>query len=273
MEHNITVLDRVFLNTWINSAEDIQVTANPAFLNNGLIENTCADLIIHECIEPVLQQTPDEVLTKTDIKQAKNDLTKTTMALMIPILALSITNHAQAEAVPKKSKTEKKAESSSGIKKQKSNEPDAPKELAVMTVTTADNRLDLLADTQSDPTYKSEFVKIEPVTLHTISQQDLDNVKFTDAYQVLNRVPGVSMTRNLRFQNGGRSYTANLMDGISVRAPLRGQVSDIENFDTDEIQRIEVTKGPASALFPSNAFGGVINVITKEPPEKPVRRV
>ncbi|MFU8787724.1 MAG: TonB-dependent receptor [Methylobacter sp.] len=230
-------------------------------MNNRLIEDTGADLIIHEFIEPVLQQTSDGVLTKA------------AMALMIPILSLSITNHAQAEAVSKKSKIEKKAESSSGAKKQKSNNPDAPKELAVMTVTTAVNRLNPLADTQSDPTYKSEFDKIEPVTLHTISQQDLDNVKFTDAYQVLNRVPGVSMSRNLRFPNGGRSYTANLMDGISVRDPLRGQVSDIENFDTDEIQRIEVTKGPASALFPSNAFGGVINVITKEPPEKPVRRV
>lgn len=112
---NIAVLGRTFLDKPIASAEAIQVTVNPAFLNNGLMENTGADLIIHECIEPVLQ-VPDEVLTKADIKQAKNDLTKATMALMVPILALSITNHAQAEAVSKKSKTEKKAESSSGTK-------------------------------------------------------------------------------------------------------------------------------------------------------------
>ncbi|MGZ5575713.1 MAG: hypothetical protein ACXWF8_18710 [Methylobacter sp.] len=173
---NIAVLGRTFLDMPIASAEDIQVIANPAFLNNGLIENTGADLIIHEFTEPALQQAPDKVLTKTDIKQAKNDLTKATMALMIPILALSITNYAQAEAVSKKPKTEKKSESSSGTKKQQSNERDAPKELAVMTVTTAANRLNPLADTQSDPTYKSEFAKIEPVTLHTISQQDLDNI-------------------------------------------------------------------------------------------------
>jgi len=54
MEHNITVLDRVFLNTWINSAEDIQVTANPALRNYGLMGNTGADRIIQECIEPAL---------------------------------------------------------------------------------------------------------------------------------------------------------------------------------------------------------------------------
>ncbi|MGZ4980730.1 MAG: hypothetical protein ACXWE4_05475, partial [Methylobacter sp.] len=77
---NIAVLGRTFLDKSIVSAEDIQVTANSAFLNNGLIENTGADLIIHEFTEPALQQAPDEVLTKTDIKQAKNDLTKATMA-------------------------------------------------------------------------------------------------------------------------------------------------------------------------------------------------
>lgn len=123
------------------------------------------------------------------------------------------------------------------------------------------------------PSFKTEFTMKEPQTVHTISQQDLDIVKFSDPYQVLNRVPGMTPLRNLRFPNGGRAYTVNLIDGISVRDPLRGQVSDIANFDTDEIQRIEITKGPASAIFPSNAFGGVINVITKDPPDEPVRRV
>ncbi|MCK5830229.1 MAG: TonB-dependent receptor [Methylococcales bacterium] len=138
---------------------------------------------------------------------------------------------------------------------------------------TVARRLNPLLGTQVDPTYKSEFDKIEPVTVHTISRQDLDSVKFTDSYEVLNRVPGISSSRNIRWPNGGKGYTVNLMDGISVRDPLRGQVSDIESFDTDEIQRIEIIKGPASALYPSNAFGGVINVITKDAPEIPINRV
>lgn len=123
------------------------------------------------------------------------------------------------------------------------------------------------------PSFKTEFTMKEPQTVHTISELDLDTVKFSDPYQVLGRVPGITSLRNFRFPVGGRSYTVNLMDGISVRDPLRGQVSDIANFDTDEIQRIEITKGPASAIFASNAFGGVINVITKEPPDEPVRRI
>jgi len=40
--------------------------------------------------------------------------------------------------------------------------------------------LNPLAGTQAAPTYKSEFTKIEPVTLHTVSQQELDR---SGAYQ------------------------------------------------------------------------------------------
>jgi len=101
---NIAVLGRTFLDKPIASAEAIQVTVNPAFLNNGLMENTGADLIIHECIEPVLQ-VPDEALTKADIKQAKNDLTKATMALMVPILALSITIMPKPKPYPRNPKS------------------------------------------------------------------------------------------------------------------------------------------------------------------------
>lgn len=193
-------------------------------------------------------------------------LGKAAATLALSMLALAAP--AQAEETAKKVKTVKKVEA------QKTKQANTTKELDVMTVTTAAaNRLNPLAGTQADPTYKSEFTKIEPITLHTVSQQDLDNVKFTDAYQVLNRVPGTSLSRNFRFPNGGRSYTVNLIDGVSVRDPLRGQVSDIENIDTDEIQRIEVIKGPASALYGSNAFGGVTNIITKDPPDKPTHRL
>lgn len=195
-------------------------------------------------------------------ENARHNFTKVgIIALAIPTIVISMTTPVAAETT-KETKTIK----------QENN----VKELDTMIVTAkkgTDNRLNRLAGTQTDPTYKSDFKTLDPVTINTISQQDLDTVKFTDPYQVLARVPGVSLSRNLRFPNGGRSYTVNLMDGISVRDPLRGKVTDIINFDQDEIQRIEVTKGPASALFPSNAFGGVINVITKDPPEKAVRRV
>ncbi|MGR8932560.1 MAG: TonB-dependent receptor [Gammaproteobacteria bacterium] len=199
--------------------------------------------------------------------------------LAVSTLALPLVAKAEPlQAVDQPQKI-KKSHTSSGSEHQKkktlrSNAPRPVEELETLTVTDDRyNRLNTQAGTQADPTYKSEFLTLDPVTINTISQEDLETVKFTDPYEVLNRVPGVTAMRNLRYPIGGKGYTVNLMDGISVRDPLRGQVSDIENFDTDEIQRIEVTKGPASAIFPSNAFGGVINVITRDPPLTPQHRL
>jgi len=43
-------------------------------------------------------------------------------------------------------------------------------------------------------------------------------------------------------------------------------VNQLDNTNTGDIKRIDVIKGPSSALYGSNAFGGVVNVITKTPP-------
>lgn len=200
------------------------------------------------------------------------------MALTLFASALVWSMPAQAEEIEQTSaETTKNIEKNKSAVNSKTNKkPGAATPEVLETVTVSDaryNRLNPQAGTQADPTYKSEFITPDPVTINTISQEDLETVKFTDAYEVLNRVPGVSMSRNLRFANGGKGYTVNLMDGISVRDPLRGQVSEIENYDTDEIQRIEIIKGPAKALYPSNAFGGVINVITRDPPLTPQNRL
>lgn len=117
MRRDITDLSRTFLELPIAPAEDIQVTAKSAFLNNRLMEKTGVDMIIQESIESVLKITHD-VLTRTGIKQVKNNLTKAAMALVIPLLALPIATPVQAETVSKKSKIEKQPESNSGTKKQ-----------------------------------------------------------------------------------------------------------------------------------------------------------
>lgn len=161
-----------------------------------------------------------------------------------------------------------------GIKQQQTSafRPET-EELEKLTITDDRySRLNPQAGTQADPQYKAEFLTLDPVTINTISQEDLETVKFTDPYEVLNRVPGVTTLRNLRFPIGGKGYTVSLMDGVSVHDPYSGSVSDIEGFDTDEIQRVEVIKGPASPLYHSNAFGGVINVITRDAPLTPLQR-
>ena len=110
-------------------------------------------------------------------------------------------------------------------------------------------------------------------SISIIDREEIDKVKFTDASELMDRVPGVSMTRNLRIPIGGKNYTVNLVDGMAIQAAGSGTIGFAEQTNTFDIEKIEIVRGPASALYGSNALGGVINVITREAPKVPEYRV
>ncbi len=116
-------------------------------------------------------------------------------------------------------------------------------------------------------------LKRSPIMSKVVDQAEINKVKFTNTAELLNRIPGVSKSRNLRVPNGGKGYTIPLIDGFSVRDPYRGSVGQIGDTNPSDIERIDVIYGPGSALYGSNAFGGVINVITKEPPKEQENRM
>ncbi len=108
-----------------------------------------------------------------------------------------------------------------------------------------------------------------------IDAEELDRIKFTDAREeLMKRIPGYSMSRNLRIPMGGKNYTINLIDGLSTGSTFgSGTIGFADSTNTFDIERVEVIRGPASALYGSNALGGVINIITREPPLEPEYRV
>ncbi len=120
----------------------------------------------------------------------------------------------------------------------------------------------------------AEEIKETPVTISIIDSEEIETVKFVDSVtELLNRIPGNSLTRNLRIPMGGKNYTVNLVDGMAVRSFGRGTFGFIDEVNTFDIERVEVIKGPASSLYGSNALGGVINVITRDPPAEPEFRL
>jgi len=73
--------------------------------------------------------------------------------------------------------------------------------------------------------------------------------------------PGASSSISLRGANSNQVLV--LMDGRILNNFIDGEV-DLNSIPLDNIERIEVLKGPCSALYGTNAIGGVVNIITRE---------
>ncbi len=102
--------------------------------------------------------------------------------------------------------------------------------------------------------------------------QQRNNLTIEDA---LRYVPGVNITGgqvNIRgssgYSRGAGSRVLMLLDGVPFITGDTGELN-FESIPVGQIDRIEVLKGASSALYGSNALGGVINIITKPIPETP----
>ncbi|MDD4915007.1 MAG: TonB-dependent receptor [Methylococcales bacterium] len=111
------------------------------------------------------------------------------------------------------------------------------------------------------------------ITAADIAARQLNNVA-----DVLRTVPGVDVLRSggpgqvtSVFMRGANSnHTLVLIDGVEMNDPSSPNAAfDFANLQTDNIERIEVLRGAASAVYGSDAIGGVINVITKKGRGKP----
>jgi len=90
--------------------------------------------------------------------------------------------------------------------------------------------------------------------------------RVTDA---LREVPGASIVQTgsfggitSLFLRGGESrYTKVLIDGVPVNAP--GGSFDFSHLTTDNIDRIEIVRGPASVLYGADAVTGIVQIFTR----------
>jgi outer membrane receptor protein involved in Fe transport len=107
-------------------------------------------------------------------------------------------------------------------------------------------------------------IKSLPVASTVVNQEEIKRLKFVDPDELLDRIPGETQVRNLRIPSGSKSYTIPLVDGAALTSPLRGSTQAFgDSVNAQDIERIEIFKGPVSALYPNNAFGGVINIVSK----------
>lgn len=116
-----------------------------------------------------------------------------------------------------------------------------------------------------------------PSDVYVITDEDIKSSGATDIPTLLRQVPGmeVMQTNAVDFNvsvRGNNQLAANkllvLVDGRSIYVDQAGIVFWKQlPVALTEIKRIEVLKGPASAVYGFNAFDGVVNIITKSPGE------
>jgi len=118
-----------------------------------------------------------------------------------------------------------------------------------------------------------------PVSVVTLSSADLRarNVQRLD--EALKSVSGVHVQGNQVTIRGSSGFAYNtgsrvltMVDGMPLLSPDTDGIP-LEALPASEIDRIEVLKGPGSALYGGGALGGVINVVTRPIPDIPETRV
>ena len=113
-------------------------------------------------------------------------------------------------------------------------------------------------------------LKDVPVVTTVISSKEIERTGALTIADVLQtEIPGVEFSRQMdgqvvmNMQGMGGSDVLFLIDGERMAGESLNNI-DYERLNIDNIERVEIVRGAGSALYGSNAIGGVVNIITKE---------
>lgn len=114
-----------------------------------------------------------------------------------------------------------------------------------------------------------ELAKHSAARVDVITRREIEEGGFRNAGEALEEMHGVHINRTFRgmevwMRGMDPEYNLVLMDGAIVPGRVGGAI-DLSRFAAEELERIEIVRGPSSALYGSEAIGGVINLITREP--------
>jgi outer membrane receptor for ferrienterochelin and colicin len=137
-------------------------------------------------------------------------------------------------------------------------------------------RTGLLGVTVTTATKSAQTTRRAPAVITVIRREDIHARGYRSVAEVLRTVPGFYDVYDLATHNigvrgvsGGARASGNviklMIDGQPVPyRPTTGNFYGEELVPIDAIQRIEIIRGPASALYGADAFLGVVNVITRQ---------
>lgn len=118
--------------------------------------------------------------------------------------------------------------------------------------------------------YADATRKVDVVTSGEIASsgdKDLSDA-LTDITSVnISNYGGLGASRTIRMRGSTAAQILVSVDGRPVNNPRDGEV-DLSTLSLDNIEHIEVVHGPGSSLYGASAMGGIVNIITKNPPKE-----
>lgn len=125
-------------------------------------------------------------------------------------------------------------------------------------------------------TRSEKDVSSAPGNVNVVTKKDIEQRSINSIDEALNTTTGVVVDRNgVRDTMSsmtlggipGQSRTMVLIDGITVNSPYSGGI-DLTGVAVNDVEKIEVVKGPFSSLYGGSAMGGVVNIVTKMPEKR-----
>ncbi len=115
-------------------------------------------------------------------------------------------------------------------------------------------------------------------SITVITSKQIEEMQKSTLLDLLRDLPSLDVvqtgghggTTSVFIRGAKPGHTLILIDGIEMNDPISPDRSyNLANLTTDNIERIEIIRGPQSTLYGSDAIGGVINIITKKGRGKP----
>ncbi|WP_092704662.1 TonB-dependent vitamin B12 receptor [Rhodanobacter glycinis] len=107
-------------------------------------------------------------------------------------------------------------------------------------------------------------------SVSVITHDDIVRLQPVSLVDLLRGLPGVTITQSggigeqtsLFLRGTNSTHTLVLLDGIRIGSVTAG-LAALEQIPVDQIERIEIVRGPRSSLYGADAIGGVIQIFTK----------
>ncbi len=104
-----------------------------------------------------------------------------------------------------------------------------------------------------------------------ITRDQIEDLQDLDLVELLDGLPGLTLSRNgglgksssIRLRGTGSDHTLVMIDGVRIGSATLGTTA-LEHLPLQNIERIEVVRGPLSHLYGADAVGGVIQIFTRK---------